>query len=77
MTCKLCGDKGKINAPLGFVYCSCEEGRKKAIEEKTLEHSKCEYCGEGFQNWNIGKLLGEEDKWGCNSCCDKLVRNKK
>ena len=63
MVCPICGiDKENPHR----VLCStCEEARK------------CEYCGKGYSNWNIGKLLGGEDKWGCNSCCDKLVKKKK
>lgn len=77
MICKLCSGTGRLNLPLGYAFCDCEDGRKRRREDLTRERPRCEYCGKGFQNWNIGKLLGGVDKWGCNDCCDKLVRKKK
>ena len=62
MVCPICGIE-KEN-PFRHACSSCKEARK------------CEYCGEGYKNINIGKLLGEGDKWGCNECADKLLTKK-
>jgi len=63
MVCEICG-ADKENP----IRMTCDECREKR---------KCEYCGKKRANWNIGNILGGEDKWGCNSCLDKLVKKKK
>ncbi len=59
MVCPICG-VGK-DEPHQITCDSCQKD------------SRCEYCKTGYKNINIGKLLGQGDRWGCNSCYDKLL----
>ena len=62
MVCPICG--GGKDFPINITCDEC------------LGKMKCEYCGDGYQMINIGKLLGKGDKWGCNSCADKYLKLK-